>query len=46
LRPWWDLAFLAWGAAMAAAGWLLHRQGRSRRGVDTSFPVNRPKVEA
>lgn len=25
---WWDLGFLAWGAAMLAGGWLLLRTGR------------------
>ncbi len=27
-RVYWDIAFLAWGAAMVAAGWLLTRRGR------------------
>ena len=27
---WWDLAFLAWGAAMGVGGWLLVRSGRQR----------------
>lgn len=27
---WWDLAFLLWGAAMLAGGWLLLRSGRRR----------------
>jgi uncharacterized membrane protein len=26
---WWDAAFLVWGAAMAAGGWLLLRRGRA-----------------
>lgn len=25
---WWDVAFLAWGAAMLLAGWALYRRGR------------------
>jgi uncharacterized membrane protein len=25
---WWDLAFLAWGAAMLIGGWLLYRAGK------------------
>jgi len=28
----WDLAFLAWGAAMWIGGWLLVRSGRQRTG--------------
>lgn len=27
---WWDLGFLAWGAAMLVGGWLLWRSGRRR----------------
>lgn len=28
--PYWDMAFLAWGAAMLAGGWWLLRSGRQR----------------
>jgi uncharacterized membrane protein len=28
-RVYWDLGFLAWGAAMLGAGWLLFRAGRA-----------------
>jgi uncharacterized membrane protein len=27
-RPYWDLAFLAWGAGMLVAGWILLKQGK------------------
>ena len=30
---WWDLGFLAWGAAMLLGGWLLLRQGRRVMGA-------------
>lgn len=30
---WWDLGFLAWGAAMAAAGWVLMVAGRRSEAV-------------
>ncbi len=29
---WWDLGFLAWGAAMLAGGWWLWRRGREATG--------------
>jgi uncharacterized membrane protein len=34
----WDLAFLAWGAAMIVGGWLLARAGASRRAGLADMP--------
>jgi uncharacterized membrane protein len=41
-RAGWDVAFLAWGAAMWAVGWQLRRHGNARR----SGPVVRGEREA
>jgi uncharacterized membrane protein len=35
-RGWWDLAFLAWGAAMLAGGWEIARAGERQSGAEQS----------
>ncbi len=35
---WWDLGFLAWGAAMLVAGWLLLRRERAAPGGKGAMP--------
>ena len=36
---WWDLGFLAWGAAMWIGGWLLVRSGRQRTARSARAPA-------
>lgn len=38
----WDLGFLAWGAAMLAGGWMLLRKGRRETRHDLSSDRSRP----
>ena len=42
---WWDLGFLAWGAAMLVIGWLLARAGeRETLAAMSAAPVDRIPV--
>ncbi|MDN3567923.1 DUF2243 domain-containing protein [Paeniroseomonas aquatica] len=36
---WWDLGFLAWGAAMLAGGWWLWQRGRAATGRANGAPA-------
>jgi uncharacterized membrane protein len=43
---WWDLGFLAWGAAMLVVGWLLARAGERESVAAASVPQRVPERSA